>query len=93
MTKPSRVTRIPIDLSAMLSQQRLRCAQIETSQNKSGQRESISTVWALYDQMKGKHSQTLADFSVQLLFDQCISDLSPPILSGDFALPTTVVES
>ena len=46
MTKPSRVTRIPIDLSATLSQQRLRCAQIETSQNKSGQRESISTVWA-----------------------------------------------
>jgi hypothetical protein len=48
VTKASRVTRIPIDLSATLSQQRLRCAQIETSQNKSGQRKSISTVWAFY---------------------------------------------
>ena len=36
---------------------------------------------------------TLADLSVQILFNKCIGDLAPTILSGDFALPTAVVES
>ena len=34
-----------------LSQERLRRAQIEASQNKSGKRESISTVWAFYGEL------------------------------------------